>query len=111
MRSAIERIERERRASIPWQRYDRSRFTVLPANTTPEGFDMCLRTRDSWVAQERVDRAHLHCWRRDREGGGIYQMLLSCMEYGHPSGRVSATVDRDAERVLTSVRVAETGTG
>jgi len=102
----VRRIDARRETVMP-EGYRRISYRILPPSRTPPGFQACAKSREELPAMtgERGDGAHLHCWGPGPDGTGFAQLLFSYIEYNDPGTPVSASFERDADAVLSTVRV------
>ena len=87
--------------------YSRTGYRLLPPSETPPGLAACAKSRDVWPGSggERIDRVHLHCWRQNTDPSVASQLLFSYIEYNRQGTPVSASFERDANAVMSTIRV------
>ena len=102
----ITQIDARRRAAMP-AGYRQINYAILPASQTPPGFAACAKSREELPVRsgERGDGIELHCWGPGPEANSFSQLLFSYIEYNDPGTPVSASFERDANAVLSTIRV------
>lgn len=105
-RGIITEIDARREAAMP-AGYRRIGYRLLPASETPPGLTACAKSRDVSPGKfgERIDRVHLHCFGSGTDPAVASQLLFSYIEYNDPGTPVSASFERDANAVLSTIRV------
>jgi hypothetical protein len=105
-RALISSIDARRLAAMP-AGYKRTGYRLLPASETPPGFSACSEMRDQAPTPtgDRADRVDLHCWGPGTGATDSVQLLFAFTEYNPPGTPVSASFERDADAVLSTIRV------
>jgi hypothetical protein len=105
-RQLITGIDAGRKTAMP-AGYSRTGYRLLPPSETPPGLAACAKSRDVWPGSggERIDRVHLHCWRLNADPSVASQLLFSYIEYNRQGTPVSASFERDANAVMSTIRV------
>ncbi len=102
----IMQIDARRKAAMP-AGYRQISYAILPASQTPPGFAACAKSREELPVRsgERGDGIELHCWGPGPDANRFSQLLFSYIEYNDPGTPVSASFERDANAVLSTIRV------
>ena len=105
-RHLITGIDAGRKQAMP-AGYSLISYRLLPSSETPPGLAACAKSRDVLPGSGGVrnDRVHLHCWRLSADPSVASQLLFSYIEYNRQGTPVSASFERDANAVMSTIRV------